>query len=56
MTYGFNQVEKIAGTGTLVDLKDQRKPMMVNIEATGFFGDTTSLRRQRRRNRIRRLN
>lgn len=33
-------------------LSDRRQPVRANIEATGFFGDTASLRRQRRRNRV----
>lgn len=40
---------------TAMGQKDCRKPVPVNIEATSLMGDTTSLRRMRRRNRLRRL-
>ena len=55
MTHGLTMTLNQMTPGNRPDLNDRRKPMQVNIEASGFFGDTTSLRRQRRRNRIHKM-
>lgn len=55
MTHGLTMTTTQMTLGSTPALTDCRKPMQVNIEASGFYGDTTSLRRQRRRNRTRRM-